>query len=125
MLIKMNEAIQAVIFLNSRTKMNVMIKTFLNCVELNFCSDSRLQFISHTKHFKKFLEICSNVKINVNELQIYHHVFVMNKTNHFFVLRQLFLTSVSINYDYQENEVYALISNSELIKSVIFKILNR
>ena len=45
--------------------------------------------------------------------------------NHFFVLKQFFLTSVSINYDYWENEVYALISNSELIKSVIFKILNR
>ena len=125
MLIEVNEVIQAVILLNLRAKMNVMIKTFLNCVELNFHFNSRLQLISHIEHYKIFLEICSNVKINVNELRIYHHVFVTNKMNHFFILKQFFFTFVSINYNYREHKVYAFILNFELIKSVIFKILNR
>ena len=125
MLVEVNEAAQAVVLLNSRAKMNVMIKTLLNCVELNFRPDPRLQLISHTRHYKKFLEVCSNVEISVSGLRTYHHVFVVNKADHSLVLKQLFLTSISINYDYRENGVYALISNSELIKSVIFKVLDR
>ena len=71
------------------------------------------------------LDVCFHVKIKIEEFRIYHHIFVMNSSNHSFVLNQLFFISISINYDYCQNGIYAICTNSDFIQSTVFKIMNK
>ena len=71
------------------------------------------------------LDIYFHVKIKIEKFCIYHHIFLVNNIYHSFVLNQIFLTSISINYDYCQNEIYAICINSDFIRSAVFKIMNK
>ena len=83
-------------------------------------------FISfQTNHALNFIEICLHVEMKIGDFSIYHHIFVVDSFNHFLVFGQFFLAAVSINYDYKKDDIYAICINSELIRSTIFKMMNR
>ena len=71
------------------------------------------------------IDVYFHVKIKIKKLNIYHHFFVMNRFDYFFIFEQFFLTAVSINYDYRTNDIYAICTNSEMTRFAIIKIMNR
>ena len=80
---------------------------------------------SETDQAMNLIEVCPHLKIKIDELKIYHHVFIVRNDIFFLILKQFFLTTIFFNYDYRENEVYAVIFNANLTQSAIFKILDR
>ena len=107
--------------------------------EINFMNaeiQKVLRFIMHVlfqkifinfqiDHALNFIEVCLHVEMKIEDFSIYHHIFVVNSSNHFLVFDQFFLAAVSINYDYRKNGIYAICTNSEFIRSTIFKMMDR
>ena len=108
-------------------------------IEINFINadvQKNLRFTMHAMliNFKKkflidqilnLIDICFHVKIKIKKLNIYHHFFVVNRFDYFFIFDQFFLTAVSINYDYRANDIYAICTNSKMTRFAIIKIMNR
>ena len=116
------------------------VQTLLDSeAEINFMNaeiQKALRFIMHvlfqkilisfqTDHALNLIEICLHVEMKIENFSTYHHIFVVNNSNHFLIFDQPFLAAVSINYDYKKNDIYAICTNSELIRSAIFKMMNR
>ena len=121
-------------------KNRVQILTLINSeTEINFINvdvQKNLQFTIHAMsiNFKinfqidqilNLIDVCFHVKIKIKKLNIYHHFFVVNRFDHFFIFKQFFLTAVSINYDYRANDIYAICTNSEMTRFAMIKIINR
>jgi hypothetical protein len=88
-------------------------------------SESRFRLISHTKHDMNFDDVCDDVKLDIEEMKTRHHVFVVAHADHQLMLSQFFLTNLNVNYDYRLDEIYAILTNLDLNRSIIFKILDR
>jgi hypothetical protein len=111
--------------MNSKTKINVMIKRLMNKTKIIMRFESRLCLISHIEHDMNFDEICDDVELNIEELKTRHHIFVIVHVDHQLVLDQFFLIDLSANYDYRSNEIYVVFINFDLNRFVIFKVLDR
>ena len=85
----------------------------------------KLLISSQTGHALNLIGVCPHVKMKIGELSTYHHIFVVDSSNHFFVLGQPFLAAVSINYDYRDDGIYAICTNSEFTRSAVFKVMDR
>jgi uncharacterized membrane protein len=72
-----------------------------------------------------FDDVCDDVELNIKKIKTRHHVFVVAYIDHQFVLKQSFLIYFSVNYDYRFDEIYALLTNLNLSRFVIFKIFNK
>ncbi len=111
--------------MNSKTKINVMIKKLMNKTKIIMRFESRFRLIFHIDHDMNFDEICDDVELNIEKLKIRHYIFVIAHANHQLVLDQSFLTDLSANYDYRSDEVYVVFINSDLNRFVIFKAFDR
>ena len=103
--------------------MNVKLQTILKLIMHVFSSKILISF--QIGHMLNLLDVCFHVKIKIGEFRIYHHIFVINSSNYSFVLNQSFLISISINYDYRQNEIYVICINFDFIRSTVFKIMNK
>jgi hypothetical protein len=72
-----------------------------------------------------FDEMCDDVELNIEELKIRHHIFVIAHANHQLVLDQSFLIDLNANYDYRFDEVYIVLINLDFNRFVIFKAFDR
>ena len=104
-------------FMNDKIRQTLQLKMYFTVDEMTIWSG-----ISHVMNL---IKVCSHLKIKIDELKIYHHVFIVRNDIFFLILRQFFLTAIFFNYDYRENGVYAIIFNADLTQSIIFKILDR
>ncbi len=123
--ITIKDVVKIIELINSKAKINVMIKKLMNKTKIIMRFESRLRLIFHIEHDMNFDEICDNVELNIEELKTRHHIFVIVHANHQLVLDQFFLTDLSANYDYRLNEIYIVFINFDLNRFVIFKILDR
>ena len=105
--------IRLIALLNSSAEINVMIRRLMNATSIAMRSDFRLRLISHTRHNMNFDDVCTNIEVDINDLRIVHHIFVVTHVDHQLILRQSFLIDVSVNYDYRFDEVYVIMINSE------------
>jgi heme/copper-type cytochrome/quinol oxidase subunit 4 len=111
--------------MNSKAKINVMIKRLMNKMKIIMHFKSRFRLIFHIEHDMNFDEICDEVKLNIEELKTRHHIFVIAHANHQLVLDQLFLIDLNANYDYRSNEIYVVFINFDFNRFVMFKVLDR
>ncbi len=111
--------------MNSKAKINVMIKKLMNKTRIIMRFESRLRLIFHIEHDMNFDEICDDVKLNIEELKTRHHIFVIVHANHQLVFDQFFLINLNANYDYRFDEIYVVFINFDLSRFVIFKVLDR
>ncbi len=111
--------------MNSKAKINVMIKRLMNKTKIIMRFESQFRLISHIDHDMNFDEICDDVKLNIERLKTRHHIFVIAHANHQLVLDQFFLIDLNANYDYRFDEVYVVFINFDLNRFVIFKVLDR
>jgi hypothetical protein len=111
--------------MNSKAKINVMIKRLMNKTRIIMRFESRFRLIFHIKHDMNFDEMCDDVKLNIEELKTRHHIFVITHADHQFILDQFFLIDLNANYDYRFDEVYVVFINFDLNRFVIFKIFDR
>jgi hypothetical protein len=111
--------------MNSKTKINVMIKRLMNKTKIIMRFESRFRLIFHIEHDMNFDEMCDDVKLNIEELKTRHHIFVIVYANHQFVLDQFFLINLNANYDYCFDEIYIVFINFDFNRFVIFKIFDR
>ncbi len=111
--------------MNSKAKINVMIKRLMNKTKIIMRFESRLRLISHIEHDMNFDEMCDDVELNIEELKTRHHIFVIVHADHQLVFDQFFLTDLSANYDYRSNEIYVVLINLDLNRFVIFKVFDR
>ncbi len=111
--------------MNSKTKINVMIKKLMNKMKIIMRFKSRFRLIFHIDHDMYFDEIYDDVELNIEELKTRHHIFVIVHTNHQLVLDQFFLIDLNANYDYRFDEIYAVFINFDLNRFVIFKTFDR
>ncbi len=111
--------------MNSKAKINVMIKRLMNKTRIIMRFESRLRLIFYIDHDMNFDEICDDVKLNIERLKTRHHIFVIIHANHQLVLDQFFLTNLSANYDYRFDEIYVVFINFDFNRFVIFKVLDR
>ena len=103
--------------------MNAKLQTILKLIMHVLSIKILISF--QTEHMLNLIDVCFHVKIKIEKLRIYHHIFVVNSSNYSFVLKQFFLTSISINYDYRQNEIYAICTNSDFTRSAVFKVMNK
>ena len=121
-------------------KNRVWILTLINFeIKINFMNvdvQKNLRFIMHAMsiNFKinfqidqilNLINVCFHVKIKIKKLNMYHHFFVVNRFDHFFIFEHFFLIAVSINYEYRANDIYAICTNSEMTRFAMIKIMNR
>ncbi len=111
--------------MNSKAKINMMIKRLMNKTRIIMRFESRFRLIFHIDHDMNFDEICDDVKLNIEKLKIRHHIFVIIHANHQLVFDQFFLIDLSANYDYRFDEVYVVFINFDLNRFVIFKAFDR
>lgn len=83
-----------------------VIKFRVNALKARKRPGPRLRLISHTGHDMDFDGVCTDVEVDIGGLCTVHHIFVVAHADHQLVLGQPFLTDVSINYDYRNDEVY-------------------
>ncbi len=119
------EIVKIIELMNSKAKINVMIKRLMNKTRIIMRFESRFRLIFHIDHDMNFDEICDDVELNIEKLKTRHHIFVIAHANHQLVLDQFFLTDLSANYDYRLDEVYIVFINFDLNRFVIFKVLDR
>jgi hypothetical protein len=117
--------IKIIELMNSKTKINVIIKKLMNKTKIIMRFKSRFCLIFYIDHDMNFDKVCNDVKLNIEDLKTRHHIFVIAHANHQFVLDQFFLIDLSANYDYRFDEVYIVFINFNLNRFVIFKILDR
>jgi hypothetical protein len=111
--------------MNSKTKINVMIKRLMNRTKIIMRFESRFRLIFHIDHDMNFDEIYDDVELNIKKLKIRHHIFVIIHANHQLVLDQSFLIDLNANYDYRFDEVYVVFINFDLNHFVILKAFDR
>ncbi len=111
--------------MNSKTKINVMIKRLMNKTKIIIRFKFRLRLIFHIEHDMNFDEVCDDVELNIERLKTRHHIFVIIHANHQLVFDQFFLIDLSANYDYRSNEIYIIFINSDFNRFVIFKVFDR
>ncbi len=119
------DVVRIIELMNSKAKINVMIKRLMNKTKIIMCLESRFRLIFHIDHDMNFDEVCDDVKLNIEKLKIRHHIFVIAHANHQLVLDQSFLTDLNANYDYRSDEVYVVLISSDLNRFVIFKAFDR
>jgi hypothetical protein len=102
-----------------------MIKRLMNKAKIIIHFEFRFRLIFHIDHDMNFDEIYDDVELNIEELKIRHHIFVIIHANHQLVLNQFFLIDLNANYDYCFDEVYVVFINFDFNRFVIFKILDR
>ncbi len=119
------DVVKIIELMNSKAKINVMIKRLMNKTKIIMRFESRFRLIFHIEHDMNFDEICDDVELNIEELKTRHHIFVIAHANHQLVFDQLFLTDLNANYDYRFDEVYVVFINFDFNRFVIFKILDR
>jgi hypothetical protein len=107
--------------MNSKTKINVMIKILMNKTKIIMRFESRFRLIFHIDHNMNFDEICDDVELNIKKLKTRHHIFVIIPANHQLVFDQSFLIDLNANYDYHFDEVYIVLSILILIASWFLK----
>jgi hypothetical protein len=83
--------------MNSKTKINVMIKNLMNKTRIIMRFEFRFRLIFHIDHDMNFDEICDNVELNIKKLKIRHHIFVIIHANHQLILDQFFLIDLNAN----------------------------
>ncbi len=110
--------------MNSKTKINVMIKKLMNKTKIIMRFKSRFHLIFHIEHDMNFDEVCDDVKLNIERLKTRHYIFVIVHANHQLVLDQFFLIDLDANYDYRLNNIYIVFINFDLNRFVIFKVLD-
>jgi hypothetical protein len=119
------EIVKIIELMNSKMKINVMIKKLMNKTKIIMRFNSRFHLIFQFDHDMNFNEICDDVELNAEKLKTRHHIFVIAHANHQLVLDQSFLIDLNANYDYRFNEVYVVFINFDFNRSMIFKVLNR
>ncbi len=119
------DVVKIIELMNSKTKINVMIKKLMNKTKIIMRFESRLRLIFHIEHDMNFDEICDDVELNIEKLKTRHHIFVIVHANHQLVLDQFFLTDLNANYDYRFDEIYVIFINFDFNRFVIFKVLDR
>jgi hypothetical protein len=68
--------------MNSKTKINVMIRKLMNKTRIIIRFESRLRLIFYIEHDMNFNEIYDDVKLNIKKLKTRHHIFVIVHANH-------------------------------------------
>lgn len=84
----------------------------------------RIIINSQIDHVLKLLKMCFHVEIKIDELNILHHFFIVDKFAISMILNQPFFAVVLINYDYQKNNIDAICINFEMTRFVLLKIMN-
>jgi hypothetical protein len=72
--------------MNSKAKINVMIKKLMNKTKIIMRFEFRFRLIFHIDHDMNFDEIYDDVKLNIERLKTRHHIFVIIHANHQLVL---------------------------------------
>ena len=78
-----------------------------------------------TDQILNLIDVCFYMKIKIEKLNIYHHFFIVNRFDYFFIFEQFFLIAVLINSDYCANDIYAIYTSSEMTRFAVIKIMNR
>ncbi len=121
-----NENVVKIIeLINSKAKINVMIKKLMNKTKIIMRFEFQFRLIFHIEHDMNFDKICDDVELNIKKLKTRHHIFVIVHANHQLVLDQFFLIDLSANYDYRSDEVYVVFINFDFNRFVIFKAFDR
>ncbi len=101
--------------MNSKTKINVMIKKLMNKTRIIMRFESRFRLIFNIDHDMNFDEMYNDVELNIKKLKTRHHIFVIVHASHQLVFDQFFLIDLNTNYNYRFNEVYVIFINFNLI----------
>jgi hypothetical protein len=83
--------------LNTEAEINVMIEKIMHKEDLSMRSRSTLNLISYIDHQQKFLSVCEDVKISIENCIIKHHIFVIAKVDYVLIFDQSFLLKSRIN----------------------------
>jgi hypothetical protein len=111
--------------MNSKTKINVMIKKLMNKTKIILRFKFRFRLIFYIDHDMNFDKIYDDVKLNIKKLKTRYYIFVIVYANHQLVFDQFFLTSLNANYDYRFDEIYIIFINFNFNRFVIFKAFDR
>jgi hypothetical protein len=111
--------------MNSKTKINMMIKRLMNKTKIIMRFESQFRLIFHIDQNMNFNEVYDDVELNNEKLKTRHHIFVITHANHQLILDQFFLIDLSANYDYRFDEIYVVFINLDLSRFVIFKAFDR
>jgi hypothetical protein len=84
--VRMKSDIRYVALLNTEVEINVMIEKMMHKEDLSMRSLSVLNLIFHIDYQQKFLDVCEDVKISIENFIIKHHIFVIAKVDYVLIL---------------------------------------
>jgi hypothetical protein len=89
--VRMKSDTRYIALLNIEAEINVMTEEMMHKEDLFIRSRSVLNLIFHIDHQQKFLNVCENVKISIENFIIKHHIFMIARVDHVLILDQSFL----------------------------------
>jgi hypothetical protein len=95
--VRMKSDTRYIALLNIEAEINVMTKKMMHKQDLFMRSRSILNLIFYIDHQQKFLRVCENVKINIENFIIKHHIFMIARVDHVLILDQSFLFKSRVN----------------------------
>ena len=101
--VKINE-IKKINLLNIEIEINLMNVNVARKCELSIRKHSIMHIIDVTNHKISFLEITKNVKIDIDEVTITIHFFVVNNSNHVLILECSFVRKTRVKFEYFNDE---------------------
>jgi hypothetical protein len=84
--VRMKSDTRYITLLNTEAEINVMIEKMMHKKDLFMRSRFALNLISYINHQQKFLDVCKDVKISIENFIIKHHIFVIAKIDYVLIL---------------------------------------
>ena len=97
--IKINK-IRKIDLLNIEIEINLMNVNVARKCELSIHEHSIMHIIDVTNHKMSFLKITKNVKIDIDEITITIHFFVVNNLNHVLIFECSFVRKTHVKFEY-------------------------
>jgi hypothetical protein len=121
--VRMKSDTRYVALLNTGAEVNVMIEEMMHKEDLSMRSRSALNLISHIDHQQKFLSVCEDVKISIENFIIKHHIFVIARIDHVLILDQPFLLKSRASTKWRNEEIDMTTHDSKTERQAVFRII--
>ncbi len=109
--------------LDTGAEINLMTKKLMEDVNLTMRRGRKLGLVSPTGQSRLFIGLCKDVEVVVLGLKTRHPIFVVEFSDHDFVLGQPFLNSVKFGQEYKPDEIFGTITHSFTHQSAVFRTL--
>jgi hypothetical protein len=121
--VRMKSDTRYVALLNTEAEINVMIEEMMHKEDLFMRLRFTLNLIFDINYQQKFLSVCEDVKISIENFIIKYHIFVIARVDHVLIFNQSFLLKSRISTNWRNKNVYMTTNDSKIKRQIVFQII--